>query len=145
MSINSVYKKRTRGFTLIELLVVISIIALLVSILMPALSKARKQAKLVVCLSNHHQIGLGLTTYAVNHDGKFPANPFSLTAGNGSPYWYVLNNNNIAHDILDSIGDCAEIFLCPLAPKGAIAPDPTIAGGAISGGQRWNFCNTLAA
>lgn len=58
-----------RGFTLVELLVVVSIIALLIAILLPSLRKAREQAKCAVCLSNLHQIGLSLTTYALeNHD-----------------------------------------------------------------------------
>jgi prepilin-type N-terminal cleavage/methylation domain-containing protein len=49
-------KMNKKGFTLIELLVVISIIALLVSILMPALTKARKQAKRITCASSLHRI-----------------------------------------------------------------------------------------
>ena len=49
-----------KGFTLIELLVVVSIIALLVSILMPALNKAKELAKLTMCMSNLKQMGLVL-------------------------------------------------------------------------------------
>jgi len=61
--------KERRAFTLIELLVVISIIALLVSILMPALSKARKQARAVVCLTNMHSFGVCFILYADDWDG----------------------------------------------------------------------------
>ncbi len=63
-----------RAFTLIELLVVISIIALLVAILMPALSHARQQANTSVCMSNVRQIGLGFIYYAMdNNDYAMPA------------------------------------------------------------------------
>ena len=63
---SSVGRKRTvAAFTLVELLVVISIIALLVAILLPALNKARKQAKKVVCQTNLHQWGL---VFAIFHD-----------------------------------------------------------------------------
>ncbi len=65
------YRHRT-AFTLIELLVVISIIALLVAILMPALNSARQQAKLVVCGSNQHQLVVGLLAYASDNEGKLP-------------------------------------------------------------------------
>ena len=63
-----------RGFTLIELLVVVSIIALLISILMPSLSRARAQAKTVVCKSNIRQVGMGALYYAHDyHDQLFPS------------------------------------------------------------------------
>jgi prepilin-type N-terminal cleavage/methylation domain-containing protein/prepilin-type processing-associated H-X9-DG protein len=62
---------KKRAFTLIELLVVIAIIALLMSILMPALTKARKQAKLVLCQSNLKQWGIILSAYVDNNDGYF--------------------------------------------------------------------------
>jgi prepilin-type N-terminal cleavage/methylation domain-containing protein len=61
-----------RGFTLIELLVVVSIIALLISILLPSLSRARKQAQLAVCSSNVRSIGLAVNTYASERGGKLP-------------------------------------------------------------------------
>lgn len=60
---------RKKGFTLIELLVVISIIALLVSILMPSLGVAREQAKKVVCASNFRQAGVALAGYQASNDG----------------------------------------------------------------------------
>ncbi len=57
-----------RGFTLIELLVVIAIIAVLMAILMPGLSKAKKQAQGTTCLSGLKQIGVGANLYAQDYD-----------------------------------------------------------------------------
>ncbi|MFI4910176.1 MAG: type II secretion system protein [Sedimentisphaeraceae bacterium JB056] len=60
-----------KAFTLIELLVVISIIALLMSVLMPSLRKARRSAKLNICANNVRQSVLGNAVYAADYDGKF--------------------------------------------------------------------------
>ena len=61
-----------QGFTLIELLVVITIIALLVSILLPALNRARSQARSTVCLSNTRQWGIGTMMFASENKDKYP-------------------------------------------------------------------------
>ena len=71
-SYNPVRAVKQRGFTLVELLVVIGIIAVLISILLPALSKARVAANSVVCQSNLKQIALALHSYAGDNRGALP-------------------------------------------------------------------------
>ncbi len=69
---NGKFKHWPKGFTLIELLVVISIIALLLSILIPALSSAKERARRVVCGSNQKQFRLGMELYTHDSNGYLP-------------------------------------------------------------------------
>jgi prepilin-type N-terminal cleavage/methylation domain-containing protein len=64
--------RRGRGFTLVELLVVIGIIALLISILLPAMNKAREQGKMTLCLANLRSFGTLLNFYANDNKGRVP-------------------------------------------------------------------------
>ena len=64
--------KLNRGFTLIELLVVIAIIGVLASLLLPALGRAKRNARSVACLSNLHQIGLALDLYVQENSDRLP-------------------------------------------------------------------------
>lgn len=64
--------QKNKGFTLVEIMVVIAIIITLAGLLMPALNRARRQAKRVECINNLRQIGIALNSYALDNDGKFP-------------------------------------------------------------------------
>lgn len=81
-----------RGFSLIELLVVISVISLMISILLPALSHARARARAVLCLSNERQIGLGMHLYAADYNDRLP--PFS----EGKPGQFQMSGGGTSSD-----------------------------------------------
>lgn len=73
-------RKSTRGFTLIELLVVIAIIALLLSVILPSLQKAKKQAQLTLCRANLHQWALAVMAIAMDNNNTVPlSTSYSLT------------------------------------------------------------------
>lgn len=74
------YSRPQRNFTLIELLVVIAIIAILASMLLPVLGRAKHRARLVLCMNNMRQSIQGVTAYTTDHDEHFPERP-AITAG----------------------------------------------------------------
>ena len=117
-------------FTLVELLITIAIIAILASMLLPALHKARQKAKDITCLSNLKQMGLFLMEYTEQNSGYFPKANGLLNAGaeswSGSGRWqdglYALKsgkktanklhwkNQSSDHKVLSRPN---EIFGCP--------------------------------
>jgi len=78
-------QKTRRAFTLIELLVVIAIIALLLTIVMPSLSKVKKKGKEILCLNNIRQLSIGMRLYTDESKGKTP--PITYVTGQ---YWFHL-------------------------------------------------------
>ncbi|MEI8379866.1 MAG: DUF1559 domain-containing protein [Planctomycetota bacterium] len=78
----STNKKPRRGFTLIELLVVISIIAVLASLIAPAVQSARRAARKVQCLSNMRNVGLAMQNFASSNNGSLPAMVSNQTVTN---------------------------------------------------------------
>ena len=98
---------RKRAFTLIELLVVISIIAVLMSILMPSLQKVKHQTKRVICGSNIKQNILAMQIYATDNSDKVPLN---YPAWSGMWPWDV---SYAATDLMLENGSVPEMFYCP--------------------------------
>ena len=119
--------KRTKGFTLVELLVVISIIAVLLSILMPSLKKAREQARLIICKARQSQLGLANIMYADEVNDGVTLNGVSINSSgnietgvgwdacslNSDKYSYSQLGLLFRTGILDQSRKSATIFFCP--------------------------------
>ncbi len=84
--------RRPTGFTLVELLMVVSIVALLIALLLPAIQHAKEIARTAVCASNQRQIGVGLHAYAHENKQQGPAYQSGPTSDTPSPAWSSANS-----------------------------------------------------
>ncbi|MHC5061583.1 MAG: prepilin-type N-terminal cleavage/methylation domain-containing protein [Planctomycetota bacterium] len=112
--------KSKQGFTLIELLVVIAIIALLLSILTPALNEVKVRARRILCGNGQKQIGISLYTYAAQNKDKLPAN------NDGGWVWDL--SYETSHFIMNTVGSNTGgkeggIFFCPSDRTSIKGPD----------------------
>jgi prepilin-type N-terminal cleavage/methylation domain-containing protein/prepilin-type processing-associated H-X9-DG protein len=137
-----------RGFTLVELLVVIGIIALLISILLPALSKARESANTVKCASNLRSVGQGMMLYVAENRGAFPAayiyEGMQMSAGgqtpdaaiNGYLHWSAFlysDKTKLGNDQIFRHTNGWDMFTCPSLDRGGLPPTNTFAENRDSG------------
>jgi prepilin-type N-terminal cleavage/methylation domain-containing protein len=118
--------RKSRAFTLVELLVVIAIIALLLSVLMPSLSKARFSAKRTICAARQKAFVLAATVYQSGNNGKYPRSlsmneiatpPTGLWPNNATRDWDGDGKaRSYGEKITDYLGDSIayDMLICPL-------------------------------
>ena len=109
---------RGRGFTLIELLIVVGIIALLVSILLPSLAAAKRQAGRVVCQTNLHSLHRAMVLYTQAHRDVYPCAQDPVS---NSPYYWLWMGRGLRDSIWPQLGqrvspDKPSVLACPTDP-----------------------------
>ena len=105
---NSIFRKNRFAFTLIELLVVIAIIAILASLLLPALGRAKGKAQSIKCLNNLKQIGISLRIWTDEHEDRYP----EAEQRRSTPL-FATNLPSISEVLSNYVGGAMLVFQCP--------------------------------
>jgi prepilin-type N-terminal cleavage/methylation domain-containing protein len=100
---------RVRGFSLVELLVVLSIIALLIALLLPALGKSREAARAEICASNVRQLGIALSGYTMANKNYYPGDHRSFGMTDEWIVWVPR--------LRPYVGDMSAFYYCPSSPR----------------------------
>ncbi|WFB36099.1 prepilin-type N-terminal cleavage/methylation domain-containing protein [Kiritimatiellota bacterium B12222] len=139
---------RKKGFTLIEMLVVIAILALLSSIIVPAVSGALRRARAMACLSNLRSLGTATYSYAVDNQGEIPFvyTPGGEGLGFAEPPWFKLLAPYVAAEVRTNISleeGTDKTFRCP-EQEGDFAISYGPSSGAFMDGYRLNISDISA-
>ena len=128
------------AFTLIELLVVVAIIAILASLLLPALAKAKERAKVIKCVSNQKQISLGYLLYAGDNSDYLPLGAVAFSLGAAPSEWFQEISPYISRPSSNFTALVAKdtVVACPSAKLDNVIPS-SVPGYQNYGGYGHNY------